>query len=216
MGTAPPSLTQLNAQAIGMPMVAAGSLAFGLAASGYAPVGALIPILGVAVVGGIIAARLAAQQGLAATSSIFGAFAGFWLSYIAVVLGLANDWYGVSAEDTSRALVLFLASWLAVAAVLTLINTGQPFMYVLLLVLFGAALVLLLVGSVASLASLFIAAGAVMYALTAVAIYICVATVGPASFVLPLGPRLINADGQVRDSERAAQVLAVTLDGAVR
>ena len=46
----------------------------------------------------MIAAVWAAALGQTLVACIFGLFAGFWLSYAVLVLGLNHDWFAIPAE----------------------------------------------------------------------------------------------------------------------
>jgi hypothetical protein len=162
--------------ALGMPAVMAGALAFALAVAGYAPVGAIVPVLLIAGVGQIIASRTTARSGEGTLSLIHAAFAGFWLTYAVLVLGLNHNWFGISIDDTVRAITVFLASWLAVALIATIASAALPLAYTGALLLFDAAVGLLISGSVVGTPILFTAAGGALFALAGLAAYLAVAT----------------------------------------
>jgi succinate-acetate transporter protein len=186
---------QADGAVVGMPLLVAGSLAFAFGITGYAPVGALVPILGVVVIGEIIAARLAFRAGESGGGALFAGFAGFWLTYSCLVLGLSHNWFGIDPADTSRAIAVFLISWVAAALMLTLAALAQPIAYFLLLLLLDVALVLLLIGIRLGSPGLFTAAAVALFVMSALAAYICLAATGPAPIrrVLPLGRPLVGA-----------------------
>jgi len=103
---------------IGLPCFIVGSIALGLALVGYVPaaaVGASIPVILAATgLGLVIAAAWSAAVGQSAVAGVFGIFAGFWLSYAALVLGLTHNWFGIAATAVEHTQGLFLISWLAV------------------------------------------------------------------------------------------------------
>ena len=76
---------------VGLPLFIAGSVALGLAEVGVVPaaaVGAALPIIFSATALGLfLAAIWAGSLGQSAVASVFGVFAGFWTSYVALVLG---------------------------------------------------------------------------------------------------------------------------------
>lgn len=76
---------------IGVPTFVVGSLALGLVLVGYVPAtaaAASIPISTATGLGLVIAAVWAASL---AQNAVAGVFAGFWLSYAALVLGLTHN-----------------------------------------------------------------------------------------------------------------------------
>jgi succinate-acetate transporter protein len=189
---------------VGMPLLVAGACAFALGVTGYAPVGALVPVLVVVVIGETVAARLAFRSRDAGLGGLFTGFAGFWLTYSCLVLGLSHNWFGIDPADTSRAIAVFLISWVAAALMLTLAALAQPIAYFLLLLLLDVALVLLLIGIRLGSPGLFTAAAVALFVMSALAAYICLAATGPAPIrrVLPLGRPLVGAG--VDDSVAAA------------
>src|ERR1700753_4396100 len=86
---------------IGLPLFIAGSVALGLAEVGVVPaaaVGAALPIIFSATALGLFLATIwAASLGQSAGASVFGIFAGFWTSYVVLVLGLTHAWVGIPA-----------------------------------------------------------------------------------------------------------------------
>ena len=178
---------------IGMPMLVAGTVAFALDVFRFAPVGALIPVLAIVVVAEVIAAREARRGGAVILAGFFAGFAGLWLTYAVLLLGLDHNWFGIAPQDTVRAVILFMASWLAVILMLGVASLELPVAYTLILLLQATALGLLLVGTLRASAGLFIAAGAILCVLVALAAYVCIATTGPGAIrrVLPLGPALL-------------------------
>jgi hypothetical protein len=171
-----------------MPAAMAGALAFALAVAGYAPIGAIVPILLITGVAQIMASRATAGPGEGALSLIHATFAGFWLTYAALVLGLDHNWFGISPVDAPRAIILFLASWGAVALVATIASMALPLAYTGVLVLFDAATGLLIAGSIVGTPVLFTAAGGALFALAGLAAYVAVVT--GTSLGLRLGPPL--------------------------
>lgn len=137
--------------AIGVPTFLAGSVALGLVLVGYVPaaaVGASLPIILVGTgLGLIISAVWAAASGQSAVAGIFGVFAGFWLSYAVLVLGLLHGWFAIPAAAAVRAQGLFLISWLVIIVLLTLGSLRLPLAFTLLFVLIDLALAAVLVGT---------------------------------------------------------------------
>lgn len=136
---------------IGIPTFVVGSVALALTLVGAVPstaVGAPVAIILAATgTGQLVAAVWAAGTGQSAVASIFGIFAGFWLSYGFLVLGLTHDWFGVPAESASATQALFLTSWVVTVALLTMATLRLPVAYTLLFVLIDAALALVLLAT---------------------------------------------------------------------
>jgi succinate-acetate transporter protein len=113
--------------AVGLPAFVVGSVALGLTLVGYVPAtagAAPIPIIASATALGLVIATIwAAAIGQSAVASVFGIFAGFWLSYAALVLGLTHNWFAIPAEAAVKTQGLFLISWLVIVGMLTL---GTP------------------------------------------------------------------------------------------
>src|ERR1700727_577095 len=84
--------------ALGLPCFIAGSVSLGLALVGVVPaaaVGAALPIILTATSIGLFMATIwGASLGQSAVASVFGVFAGFWLSYAVLVVGLTHGWFG--------------------------------------------------------------------------------------------------------------------------
>lgn len=143
-----------NPAVIGVPTFLVGSIALGLVLIGYVPAtaaGASIPIIMTATgLGQVIAAIWAASLAQNAVASVFAIFAGFWLSYAALVIGLTHNWFGITADDAVATQKLFLLTWLIAVVVLTLVSLRLPFAFTLLFVLFvlvDAALLFVFLGT---------------------------------------------------------------------
>ena len=140
-----------NPAVIGVPTFLVGSIALGLVLTGYVPAtaaGASIPIIMTATgIGQLIAAIWAASLAQNAVASVFGIFAGFWLSYAALVIGLTHNWFGITADDAVATQKLFLLTWLIGVVVLTLVSLRLPFAFTLLFVLVDAALLFVFLGT---------------------------------------------------------------------
>lgn len=183
---------------IGLPCFIVGSIALGLALVGYVPaaaVGASIPVILAATgLGLVIAAVWSAAAGQSAVAGVFGVFAGFWLSYAALVLGLTHNWFGIAATAVEHTQGLFLISWLAVIVMLTLATLRLPAAFTVLFVLIDIALALVLAGTLQESSTVLHAGGVVVLAFAAVGMYLYFdsaskATGGPA---LPLGRPLLG------------------------
>src|SRR5258708_38179877 len=82
---------------VGLPSFIVGSVALGLVLVGIVPasaVGASLPIILAATAVGLFLATIwSANRRQSAVASVFGIFAGFWLSYAVLVLGLTHKWF---------------------------------------------------------------------------------------------------------------------------
>src|SRR3984885_13597608 len=116
--------------ALGLPCFIAGSVSLGLALVGVVPAaagGVALPIILTATSIGLFMATIwAASLGQSAVASVFGIFAGFWLSYAVLVLGLTHNWFGVAAASVQATQELFLVAWLVVIVMLTLATLRLP------------------------------------------------------------------------------------------
>ena len=160
---------------IGVPTFVVGAVALGLVLTGYVPAGAvgasvaiILPATGL---GQLVAAVWAAALGQNATAAVFGGFCGFWLSYAALVLGLIHGWFGISGDAAVATQGLFLISWLVTIVVLTLATLRLPAAFTLLFTVIDIALALVLYGTVSASAAAATAGGYVVFAFTAVGVY---------------------------------------------
>ena len=152
-GDAVPVLAPLagDPSMLGLPTFIVGSVALGLVLVGVVPataVGASLPIILAATsIGLFIATIWSAAIGQSAVASIFGIFAGFWLSYAVLVLGLIRGWFGITLLAVNSTQELFLISWLVIVTVLTLATLRLPLAFSLIFVLVDVALLLVLLGT---------------------------------------------------------------------
>jgi hypothetical protein len=185
--------------ALGLPTFIVGSVALGLVLVGVVPAtatGASLPIILSATATGLfLAAIWAAMLGQSAVASVFGIFAGFWLSYAVLVLGLTHNWFGITAAAAQSTQELFLVSWLVVVIMLTLATLRLPVIYTLLFTLVDLALLLVFLGVNQASTGILKAGGYVILVFAAVGVYLFfhmaqVATGGPA---MPLGRPLLRS-----------------------
>jgi succinate-acetate transporter protein len=187
-----------NPAAVGVPVFVAGSVALALVLVGYVPadaVGASIPIIATATgVGLIISTIWSAAVGQTVVASIFGIFAGFWLSYAALVLGLTHDWFAISAAAAVHTQGLFLITWLVIIGLLTIGTLRLPLAFTVLFVLIDAALALVLAGTINASADLTKTGGWVTFAFAAVGayIYLGVTSAATGGAALPLGRPVLS------------------------
>jgi succinate-acetate transporter protein len=170
-----------------------GSVALGLVLVGVVPataVGASLPIILAATSAGLfVAAVWSAAIGQSAVASVFGIFAGFWLSYAVLVLGLIHGWFAIAPSAAIGTQKVFLITWLVVIGMLTLATLRLPAAFTAVFVLIDAALVLLLIGTINGSSGVFKAAGYVVLVFAAIGVYIFFgsASVATGGKALPLG-----------------------------
>ncbi len=161
---------------LGVPAFIVGSIALGLGLVGYVPpsaAGAALPIILGATAGGqLLAALWSAALGESAVAGVFGLFAGFWISYPLLVLGLTHNWYGIDAADATRTQVLYLGSWLVGFLLLTVGTLRLPSAFTLLFVLVDIAFALILVGTAQGSTTLTKAGGYVVFSFVLVGCYL--------------------------------------------
>jgi hypothetical protein len=183
---------------LGLPSFIVGSIALGLTLVGVVPataVGApLAIILSSTAAGLFIAAIWAAAIGQSAVASIFGIFAGFWLSYVVLVLGLVHNWFGISLLAVVATQKLFLISWLVLIVVLTLATLRLPLAFTAVFALIDLALLLLLIATIQASSGLQKTAGYVVLLFAAIGVYLFVgsASVATGGKALPLGSPVLR------------------------
>jgi hypothetical protein len=181
---------------VGVPTFVVGSVMLGLALINYAPAaGGALPIIILATgVGQLVATLWAAALGQSAVAAIFGIFSGFWLSYAALLTGLAHGWWGVPPAATVHTVAAFLISWLVIIGVLTLGSLRLPSAFTLIFGLIDVALILVLASTVNSSTGLSRAAGICVFAFAAVGAYVFAGSLSVASGgkPFPLGRPVIT------------------------
>jgi uncharacterized protein len=179
--------------ALGLPCFIAGSVSLGLALVGVVPaasVGAALPIILTATAIGLFLATIwSASLGQSAVASVFGIFAGFWLSYAVLVLGLTHNWFGIAPASAQAAQELFLVAWLVVIVMLTLATLRLPVVYTALFVLIDVALLLVFLSVNQGSSGLAKTAGyfVLIFAAVGVYLYMSTAAVATGGKPLPLG-----------------------------
>lgn len=187
-----------NPALIGVPSFLVGSIALGLVLTGYVPAtagGASIPIIMTATgLGQVIAAVWAASLAQNAVAAVFGTFAGFWLSYAALVLGLTHNWFGIAEADAVATQELFLLSWLLVIVLLTVASLRLPLAFTILFTLVDLALLFVFIGTANDNAGATKIGGYIVFAFVAVGAYLFVdamsAETGGSN--LPLGKPVLH------------------------
>jgi len=94
----------------------------------------------------VISTVWAAALGQTMVASIFGLFAGFWLSFAILLLGLFHNWFLIPASTVNKSVALFLISWSIVFVALTLATVRLPVSYTAVVALVVLALVLWTIG----------------------------------------------------------------------
>jgi uncharacterized protein len=184
---------------LGLPSFIVGSVAFGLVLVGVVPAsaaGASLPIILAATSTGLFLATIWSYAlGQSAVASVFGIFAGFWLSYAVLVLGLTHNWFGIAASAATSTQELFLITWLVVIVMLTLATLRLPSSFTVVFVLIDVALLLVLIATEQGSTGLLKAAGYFVLAFAAVGVYLFVssASVATGGKALPLGRPVLGA-----------------------
>jgi succinate-acetate transporter protein len=183
---------------LGLPAFVVGSIALGLALVGYvspAAGGSAVPIILMATGLGLLVSTVwAAALGQTIVACIFGLFAGFWLSYAVLVIGLNHNWFAIPADDVTHTVALFQISWAIVMGALMLATLRLPVAFTLVVGLVVLALVLLAIGTTQANESLTKAAGYVTFVFAALGIYLFLsaASASTGGKGYPLGPPLVR------------------------
>lgn len=184
-----------NPGLVALPLVIAGGFGLGFTNTGIVDVAAAaVPILLSATAVGLLLATIwAAALGQNVNATVYGVFFGFYGSYAALSLGLTHDWFGISAADAGQTSALWLGSWLFTIGILTVLVLRLPWTYPVLLLVVDVALVLLLIGNLASSAVATHAGGWFVFLFVGIVVYFYAASLweetGGRS--LPLGRPLI-------------------------
>jgi uncharacterized protein len=163
-------------QMLGLPSFVVGSIALGLQLVGYvdaavsgAPLGIILAATGV---GLLVSSVWAAYLGQTFVAGVFGIFAGFWLSYSALVLGLQHNWFLIPPEAVTDAVVAFLISWAVIILLLTIASVRLPSSYTITFALIVVALVVLIFANENASTGLTTLAGWIVFAFAAMGAYI--------------------------------------------
>jgi uncharacterized protein len=184
--------------ALGLPCFIAGSVSLGLALIGVVPasaIGAALPIILTATSIGLFLAMIwSAMLGQTAVASVFGIFAGFWLSYAVLVIGLTHNWFGIAPASVQAAQELFLVAWLVVMIMLTLATLRLPLAFTAVFALVDVALLLVFLGVNQASADLLKAGGYVALVFAAIGVYLYFNTASQATGgrAYPLGNPLLR------------------------
>jgi uncharacterized protein len=183
---------------LGLPIFVVGSVALAMGLVGYvspAAAGSAIPIILAATgIGLLISAVWAAALGQTLVACIFGLFAGFWLSYSVLVIGLNHNWFAIPPADVTHTVASFQISWAIVIGALTLATLRLPVVFTAIVGLVVVALVLLIFGTLNTDTTLTKAAGVVSFGFAALGIYafLGAASAATGGKAYPLGPPLMK------------------------
>jgi succinate-acetate transporter protein len=170
---------------LGLPIFAAASIALGLTLVGLvsdAAAGTPIAIIFAATgIGLLISTVWAIRVGQTMVASVFGLFAGFWLSYAALVLGLTHNWYLVPPADIADTQLVFQITWAVVFAALTFASVRLPSGFTLVFGLVVLSLVLLIIGNLTTSTFPVRLAGITALAFAGVGVYLFLAAASAAT-----------------------------------
>ena len=178
---------------LGLPSFIAGSVALGMVLVGFVSplgVGASLPIILAATAAGLfISAVWAMGLGQSAVALVLGVFAGFWLSYAFLLLGLMHGWFGIGLLDLRSTQELFLTVWIVIISMLTLATLRLALAFTVVLFLVDVALIFVLVGVANTSTNWLKAGGSVAFLFATIGIYIFfgTASVATGGKALPLG-----------------------------
>jgi succinate-acetate transporter protein len=178
---------------LGLPSFIVGSVALGMVLIGFVSplgVGASLPIiLAATALGLLISTFWAAALGQSAVALVLGVFAGFWLSYAFLILGLTHNWFGIGLADAKATQELFLTAWIVIMTMLTLATLRLAAAFTAVLALVDVALICVLIGVIQVSANWLKAGGAVAFLFAAIGIYIFfgTASIATGGKAMPLG-----------------------------
>jgi len=178
---------------LGLPSFIIGSVALGMVLIGFVSplgTGASLPIILAATALGLLISTLwAIAVGQSAVACVVGVFAGFWLSYAFLILGLQHDWFGVGVADVKASTELFLTAWVVIFSMLTLATLRLASAFTAVIALVDVAVILVLIGVIQVSPNLVKAGGATAFLFAAVGIYIFFgsASIATGGKPLPLG-----------------------------
>lgn len=184
---------------LGLPSFIVGSVALGMVLIGFVSplgTGASLPIILAATAAGLFISTIwAAALGQSAVALVLGVFAGFWLSYSFLILGLTHNWFGIGLIDAKATQELFLTAWIVVISMLTLATLRLAMAFTAVLALVDLALIFVLVGVVELSTNWLKAGGATAFLFAVVGIYIFfgTASIATGGKPMPLGRPLLKA-----------------------
>jgi succinate-acetate transporter protein len=183
--------------ALALPVFILGSVALGMVLVGFVSplgAGAALPVVLAATAAGLfLSAIWAMALGQSAVALIAGVFAGFWLSYAFLLLGILHGWFGITLLDIRSTQELFLIAWIVVFSMLTLATLRLAAAFTAVIFLVDVALIFFLVAVANTSVNWQKAAGAVVFLFATVGIFIFfgTASVATGGKALPLGRPLL-------------------------
>ena len=181
--SAPPPAAYLagNPAVYGLLIFSVGGVNLGLSLLGYVSAagqgGSVMPVILMATgLGTLLTAIWSAAQGQTFVATVFGAFAGFWISYSALVLGLTHNWYGIPATDVTHTVAQFLIAWGIVVLLLAIVSLRIPLAFTLILTFALVAVILLIIGDLNASTSADKVAGVFVLLFSAVGFYAFLST----------------------------------------
>jgi succinate-acetate transporter protein len=184
---------------LGLPSFIVGSVALGMVLIGFVSAlgtGASLPIILAATAAGLFISTIWAMAvGQSAVATVLGVFAGFWLSYAFLILGLTHNWFGIGLADIKSSQELFLTAWIVIMTMLTLATLRLAAAFTAVLALVDIALILVLVGVIQASPNLLKAGGATAFLFAAVGIYIFFGSASRATGgkAIPLGRPILKS-----------------------
>jgi len=123
---------------LGLLVFALGSTVLGISLLGYVPLAVqgntIMPIVFAATgLGLLITTTWAVRIGETFVATVLGAFAAFWISYAALVIGLAHNWYAIPSAAILHTVGEFLIAWDIVIFMLFLVSLRIPMLFSLIL-----------------------------------------------------------------------------------
>jgi len=104
---------------IGFSSMILGAIGIGIVLLGWARGNEIVPVLLVSGGGLLIAAAWCGVDKRYPWVAVFGAFAGFNLSYAFLQLGVSNNWYSIPYQDLSNVVTVYSIIWIAVLIMLS-------------------------------------------------------------------------------------------------
>jgi hypothetical protein len=138
--------------------------------------GPLSIIFGATALGLLISTVWAAYLGQTYVAGAFGLFAGFWVSYTTLVLGLQHNWFLIPPEAVTKVVVAFLIAWTIAVFLLMVSSVRLPLAYTVELAIVVAALVILTVANNNGSTGLTKLGGVMVLAFAALGAYIWLST----------------------------------------
>nr|WP_227022462.1 MULTISPECIES: GPR1/FUN34/YaaH family transporter [unclassified Rhodococcus (in: high G+C Gram-positive bacteria)] len=145
-------------------------------------------------IGLLIATIWAASLRQNINATLYAVFFGFYGSYAALSLGLTHNWFGITADQVQATTALWTGSWLLTIGMLTVLVVRLPWSFPFLLAIVDVALVLLLIGTLATSTLATQVGGWVVFLFVAVAMYLYVAAMWEETggSPLPMGRPLVS------------------------